>query len=79
MSATPVLFIHGLWLHATSWQPWMELFNAPAMTPRRRAGPATPTPSRRRATNPDALADHGIDEVTDHYAEIIADLPRPRS
>ena len=21
-----VVFIHGLWLHATSWQPWMELF-----------------------------------------------------
>ena len=23
---TPVVFIHGLWLHATSWQPWQELF-----------------------------------------------------
>ena len=22
----PVLFIHGLWLHASSWQPWEELF-----------------------------------------------------
>ena len=22
----PVLFIHGLWLHATSWNPWMEKF-----------------------------------------------------
>jgi pimeloyl-ACP methyl ester carboxylesterase len=22
----PVVFIHGLWLHATSWQPWQELF-----------------------------------------------------
>ena len=24
--ATPVLFIHGLWLHATSWEPWTHLF-----------------------------------------------------
>ncbi len=23
---TPVVFIHGLWLHATSWTPWLELF-----------------------------------------------------
>ena len=23
---TPVLFIHGLWLHATSWAAWIELF-----------------------------------------------------
>ena len=22
-----VLFIHGLWMHATSWQPWAELFD----------------------------------------------------
>jgi len=21
---TPVLFIHGLWLHATSWDAWLE-------------------------------------------------------
>jgi hypothetical protein len=26
MSQTPVVFIHGLWLHATSWNPWVELF-----------------------------------------------------
>ena len=25
---TPVVFIHGLWLHASSWQPWCDLFEA---------------------------------------------------
>ena len=25
-SATPVVFVHGLWLHHTSWNPWLELF-----------------------------------------------------
>jgi glycosyltransferase involved in cell wall biosynthesis len=25
-TAIPVLFIHGLWLHATSWKPWSDLF-----------------------------------------------------
>ena len=22
----PVMFIHGLWIHASSWSPWEELF-----------------------------------------------------
>ena len=22
----PVVFIHGLWIHATGWQPWLDLF-----------------------------------------------------
>jgi len=26
--ANPVVFIHGLWLHATSWEPWQEVFGA---------------------------------------------------
>ena len=49
----PVLFIHGLWLHASSWQPWIDLLRASRATTRPRpAGPATPTPSRRRARTP---------------------------
>src|SRR6202042_3346390 len=24
--ANPVVFIHGLWLHATSWAPWQDFF-----------------------------------------------------
>jgi hypothetical protein len=23
---TPVVFIHSLWVHASSWQPWIDLF-----------------------------------------------------
>ena len=33
MNATPVVFIHGLWLHATSWTPWLELFAARGYQP----------------------------------------------
>ena len=24
--ARPAVFVHGLWLHATSWRPWLDLF-----------------------------------------------------
>ena len=32
-TARPVVFIHGLWLHAASWQPWVELFRAEGYSP----------------------------------------------
>ena len=22
----PVVFVHGLWLHGSSWQPWVDYF-----------------------------------------------------
>ena len=24
----PVIFIHGLWIHSTAWQPWIDLFES---------------------------------------------------
>ena len=29
----PVVFIHGLWLHSTSWEPWAEMFRAAGYEP----------------------------------------------
>lgn len=26
----PVIFIHGLWIHASAWQPWIDLFHRAA-------------------------------------------------
>ena len=26
MPGTPVVFIHGLWIHSSAWAPWIELF-----------------------------------------------------
>ncbi len=43
----------------------------------RPAGRAFPTPSRRLARNPEAIADHGIEAVTRHYAAIIEGLAEP--
>jgi len=76
MTATkaPVVFIHGLWLHATSWQPWQELFTAAGYACSAPGWPGEPdTPEAARA-NPDAVADHGIDDVTRHYAAFIDTL-----
>jgi pimeloyl-ACP methyl ester carboxylesterase len=74
---TPVVFIHGLWLHATSWDPWIELFRDAGYEPVAPGWPGDPGTVEAARANPDALADHGIDEVTNHYARIIEKLPAP--
>lgn len=73
--STPVVFIHGMWLHGTSWQPWVELFRDSgyaAIAPTWPHEPATVDEARQK---PDAVAGLGIDEVTEHYASIIRALP----
>ena len=66
----PVVFIHGLWLHASSWEPWMDRFRAAGYAP---VAPGWPNEAETVAgarANPDAVADIGIDEAAAHFAEI---------
>jgi non-heme chloroperoxidase len=73
--ATPVVFIHGLWLHATSWQPWIEKFTEAGYDPIAPEWPGgAATVAEARAT-PGAVAPYGVAAVADHYAKIIAGLP----
>ena len=73
----PVVFIHGLWLHATSWQPWQELFAEAGYQPSAPGWPGDADTVEATRANPDNVANHGIDEITDHYAKIIDGLPAP--
>jgi pimeloyl-ACP methyl ester carboxylesterase len=71
----PAIFIHGLWLHPQSWAPWAEMFERAgyqAMTP---GWPGVPDTVQAARANPDSIANHGIDDVTGHYAAVIAELP----
>jgi pimeloyl-ACP methyl ester carboxylesterase len=72
---TPVVFIHGLWLHASSWQPWVDLFEAAGYAPLAPGWPGIPATVEEARAHPELIADHGIDDVTEHYSAIIADLP----
>ncbi|WP_327139578.1 alpha/beta hydrolase [Nocardia sp. NBC_01327] len=77
MSSKPVLFIHGLWIHTTSWAPWVELFNANGYAAIAPGWPGVADTVEAARADPDSIADKGIDEVTAHYAAIIAALPEP--
>ncbi|HEY0812252.1 MAG TPA: alpha/beta hydrolase [Pseudonocardia sp.] len=72
---TPVVFIHGLWLHASSWTPWMELFAAAGYAPVAPGWPGDPDTVEEARANPESIADHGIDDVVAHYAALIEGLP----
>jgi non-heme chloroperoxidase len=74
-SGTPVVFVHGLWLHSSSWQPWMDVFGEAGYEPVAPEWPGTPSGSvaEARAT-PQAAGGYGITAVADHYARIIGSL-----
>ncbi|MCY0918728.1 alpha/beta fold hydrolase [Streptomyces sp. H27-G5] len=72
---TPVVFIHGLWLHSTSWQGWAEAFldaGFEPILPEWPGVPATVTEARRR---PGDQAGVGLAEISEAHARIIRELP----
>jgi len=67
----PVIFIHGLWIHSTAWQPWIEYFAEHGYRASAPGWPGdAPTVAETRA-NPDALDDVDIEMLVDHYTKLI--------
>jgi pimeloyl-ACP methyl ester carboxylesterase len=75
-TATPVVFVHGLWLLPSSWDAWAALFEEAgyvALTPGWPDDPATVEEAR---ANPDVLAKKTLKQVADHTTEIINALDK---
>jgi pimeloyl-ACP methyl ester carboxylesterase len=72
--STPVVFIHGLWLHADSWNAWAERFRAEGYAPSAPGWPGEPQTVEEARTQPGAVAGHGIGDVVARYAQAIAAL-----
>ena len=72
---TPVVFVPGLWLHATSWAPWLDLFRLAGYAPAAPGWPGTPDTVEQARAQPERVAGIGINAVVDHYAQAIAALP----
>jgi alpha-beta hydrolase superfamily lysophospholipase len=71
------MFIHGLWLHATSWGPWMERFREAGYEPMAPGWPNEPRTVAAARAQPELVADIGIDEATQHFTSIIRQLSAP--
>ena len=77
MAKRTVVFIHGLWIHASSWQPWMDFFNKQGYETLNPPWPGdSPTVEECRA-NPLAIANRGVGEIADSYAKVIASISEP--
>lgn len=71
----PVVFVHGLWMHASSWQPWLDLFTARGYVAVAPGWPGDgPTVASTRE-NPDELNGVGLAEITRHYRTVVETLP----
>jgi pimeloyl-ACP methyl ester carboxylesterase len=73
-SGRPVVFIHGLWLHATSWEPWLDTFREAGHEPVAPGWPHEPATVAQARERADDVAGLGIDDVTDHMAGVIDGL-----
>ncbi|WP_167106613.1 alpha/beta hydrolase [Mycobacterium sp. DL592] len=74
---TDVVFIHGLWVASSAWQPWIDHFAAQgyqAIAPGWPGEHATVAATRE---NPSDQAGFGIDELTGHYAKILDQFDTP--
>jgi pimeloyl-ACP methyl ester carboxylesterase len=71
---TPVVFIHGLWLHGSSWAPWIELFADSGYNPTAPGWPGDLDTVAATRANPDSVAGYGIEDVTSHYRAYIDQL-----
>src|ERR1700689_1653184 len=73
----PAVFVHGLWLHASSWDPWLGLFKEAGYAPTAPGWPGDSDTVEETRQNPSQVAGKGIDDVVDHYARIIRGLEAP--
>ena len=73
----PVVFIHGLWLHASSWQPWFERFREAGYEPVAPGWPGESDDIGQARADPGAVADRGIDDLMAHFRGIISGLSSP--
>src|SRR6202789_1788761 len=70
----PVIFIHGLWMLASSWQPWRAFFEENGYATIAPGWPDDPATTGEARANPRVFAGKSVGQVTSHMAEAIAAL-----
>jgi non-heme chloroperoxidase len=70
----PVVFVHGLWLLAGSWDPWREMFEAAGFTTLAPGWPDDPDTVEEGRRKPEVFAGKSVGAISDHYADLIVRL-----
>lgn len=75
-TATPVVFVHGLWLLPSSWERWAKLFEEHgyvALTP---GWPDDPETVAEASAHPEVFAGKGIEDIASYLEAFIRRLER---
>jgi len=75
-AGTSVVFVHGLYLLASSWDNWRALFEEQGYTTLAPGWPDDPQTVAQAHDDPEVFAHKRIKQVTDHYADAIRQLKR---
>ena len=70
----PIVFVHGLWLHAESWNHWVEFFQAKGYEAMAVSWPGDSETTEVTRDNASALAGYGVHEIADHIARQLLTL-----
>ncbi|WP_250031235.1 alpha/beta hydrolase [Paractinoplanes maris] len=73
----PVVFLHGLWIHSDSWQPWRELFAGRGHETFAPGWPGDRETVAATRADPTGLNGVGVEDITDAYAKVLAAMDRP--
>ncbi|CAN5497348.1 alpha/beta fold hydrolase [soil metagenome] len=74
---TNVVFIHGLWVSHTAWQPWIDHFAAQGHQAIAPAWPGESATVQATRENSAAQAGFGIDELTEYFAKVLEQFDTP--
>jgi pimeloyl-ACP methyl ester carboxylesterase len=74
--ATPVVFIHGLWLLPSSWANWADFFKQAGFAPLTPDWPDDPETVEEARANPDVFAKKTLKQVADHTTDVIGKLEK---
>jgi non-heme chloroperoxidase len=69
-----VVFVHGLWLLPSSWDPWRPVFEEAGYATLTPGWPDDPNTVEEANRHPEVLAHKSIGQIADHFAEVIGML-----
>jgi pimeloyl-ACP methyl ester carboxylesterase len=75
-TATPVVFVHGLWLLPSSWDRWAAFFEEAGLVALTPGWPDDPETVEEAKEHPEVFAGKGIEQIADHHEELIRRLDR---
>ena len=75
-TATPVVFVHGLWLLPSSWKRWVDHFEQAGFVALSPGWPDDPETVEEAKAHPEVFAGKTVGQVADHLEAVIRRLDR---